>query len=262
MDKLIRRIRPVLATLLVLFLAQPVAADTLDVVEVRNRPAAELVDTLRGSARGDVSIVANGQQLILRGPADEVERLADLVARLDTPVEQLRITVRTERGGQTVQRGAELPGSSGARGDVRIYSSRRADERDSVQQLMVRSGQPAHISIGQQVPRSDEILILGADGVAYARRTRLQDIDRGFYALPRVQGENVTVELATHREHLRSDGSVDRAELVTEVTGAIGEWILVGRTAGADDRSEHSTRYTTRRRGNEDMAWWMRIERR
>ncbi|MCC5811942.1 MAG: hypothetical protein JJU06_16395 [Ectothiorhodospiraceae bacterium] len=256
-----RAVTTALLMLLLLAAAAPLAADRLEVVDVHNRPASELVDTLRAAARGNVSITAEGQRLIFRGPTAEVERLTELVDRLDTPAEQLRISVRTQQGGQTVQRGAELPGSEGSRGDVRVYGSRSSGDRDSVQEVLVRNGHPAHITIGRQVMESDETIILGRGTVGYSRQTRMRDLDRGFYALPHVQGENVTLELAARREHLRSDGNVDRAELVTAVSGRLGEWLLVGRTASSDRGTEHGTRYRTRRSANEDTSWWVRVER-
>jgi len=67
--------------------------------------------------------------------------------------------------------------------------------------------------------------------------TEYRDVDTGFYVLPRVSGERVTLDIASQREALiaRRPGAVDVQRATTTVSGRLGEWIEVA--GSSEERS-------------------------
>ena len=57
-----------------------------------------------------------------------------------------------------------------------------------------------------------------------------RDVATGFYVVPRLSGERVTLEIAPQREVLSRDvpGGVDVQRVATTVSGRLGEWLEVG----------------------------------
>jgi type II secretory pathway component GspD/PulD (secretin) len=90
-------------------------------------------------------------------------------------------------------------------------------------------GQPAYISSGLQVPLRTTERYYGG-GIPYQRTTtQLQDVTRGFYVVPRVSGDTVTLEIAQHNDQPgRRYGVVDTQRIESVVHGRLGEWIDLG----------------------------------
>jgi hypothetical protein len=62
--------------------------------------------------------------------------------------------------------------------------------------------------------------------------TQYRDAASGFYVLPRLSGNRVTLEISQQRETLArgAAGAASVQGLVTTVSGRIGEWIEIGST--------------------------------
>ena len=76
------------------------------------------------------------------------------------------------------------------------------------------------------------------NGLPYERRTtQLQDVSGGFYVVPRLQGDSVTLEI------LQYDDQVGRGRVTTQRTGTVvrgrlGEWLALGGIDTSTDGSE------------------------
>jgi len=66
--------------------------------------------------------------------------------------------------------------------------------------------------------------------------TGFQDVDTGFYVVPRLSGDTVTLEIFTAADSLRSPvtGATNVQRVQTVVSGRLGEWIEI---AGIDQQA-------------------------
>jgi hypothetical protein len=97
------------------------------------------------------------------------------------------------------------------------------------QHVQVLEGRPAWINAGVQVPvHSREGYIAG--GVPYERRSiTYRDVRSGFYVIPRVSGDVVTLEILQHDDRPGGRPQTFRTQSTgTTVSGRLGEWIDLG----------------------------------
>ena len=107
---------------------------------------------------------------------------------------------------------------------------------------------------GQSVPLLDRRVtrsVVGGRVVEHAvEGTEYRNADTGFYVMPRVSGERVTLDISSQREAFTRGryGPVDVQRAITTVSGRLGEWmeiagsseertserdVLLGRAGGA-----------------------------
>jgi hypothetical protein len=84
------------------------------------------------------------------------------------------------------------------------------------------------------VPVANPVIAATRGGVVAASNTQFGDLNTGFYVLPRLTGDRVTIEVSAHRDTPANvgaaAGSVDSQTVATTVTGRLGEWIRLGGT--------------------------------
>ena len=230
------------ALLLALGLALPVAAqDVTEVIPLRHRPAAELVPVLQSMIGRDGVVASLDTRLVVRATPEAMARIKALLPELDLPLRSVWITVRqagrrqegSAAGGVTVQGGSgtwttrdggtttTTTRRTTATGAFSAGSTSGSDE--ATQRLRAVEGQPAYIGLGQAqaVPQ----VVVGPGGVATG--AAYVEAATGFWVLPRLSGQLVTLELATSQDAFTAAG-LERRGVEATVSGRLGEWIQVG----------------------------------
>jgi type II secretory pathway component GspD/PulD (secretin) len=233
-------------------------ADTIHVIALRNRSAAEIEPMLRPLLRPDEGLSASGYQLLLRASESRRDEIRRIVATLDVALRQLTVTLRQTFTREEQHRRDAVSGEinvGGARiavppdrdnernrnGDsLRYRTERRTSSTDETrtQVLRVQDGQRAFIRIGRSAPVAERIVVLTGRGSALAAQgIELRDVSTGFDVLPRIRGDVVQLEIAPRLEGPRDAGGAFRfQELQTTVTTRLGEWIDLSAVVG--QRSE------------------------
>jgi type II secretory pathway component GspD/PulD (secretin) len=246
-----------------------VADYPIEVIELKARTLDEVLPVVRPLVSGDAAVTGMGNNLIIKASPAQVEAVRKVLAGIDRPPKRLVITVSnlgedsgSSRGysgsadiniGQG-QVGINSPGrpvgNSRARIDLHDSDSRQA--HTASQQVQALEGRPAYISAGAQVPvheRQD----FSVNGVPYRREvTGLRDVGSGFYVVPRVSGEFVSLEILQHNDRRTgAAGRIDTQRVATTVRARLGEWVDLGGidTSGAGSRTGPG--YATR---NQDLA--------
>ena len=81
--------------------------------------------------------------------------------------------------------------------------------------------------------------------------TDYHDVTTGFYVIPRLQGQRVTLQISAQKQ--RPMGyRIDSTSVTTEVTGQLGQWIPLG-SANESARREQSTLFSTGDARNTDL---------
>ena len=253
-------------------------AQDLQVIELRHRPAEQVIPVLRPLLEPGGVITGMDAMLFVRTSPANFEQIRQAVAVLDRTPRQLRITVgqgtvesdtgSAVRGSATVgsgdvQLGVNRPpvGEPGVTATAR-HTTQRADLRN-LSSVTTLEGTETFISIGQSAPVTSTQVTPGWIGPNVAQTTEYRDANTGFYATPRVSGDLVTLELSPTQQRFRgppSDRRIETAGIVTQVNGQLGEWIPVGASSAAN-RSDTSGLLTWGTRSDQaSYSVWVKVD--
>lgn len=237
-----------LATLLLLLSALAYADDIQVVsIPVMSQPAAALVDTIRPLLGRNGGVSAFRDRLVVRGTPQQVAAVRSLLSEIDRPARRLIIEVRqtgnlslSTRGfgygvdTGNVRLGQVRPGSDG-RISYRGAQTRGRD--DSLQRVQALDGRPALIRAGQSVPVYRGYQDIVGRRIVQGFEMHYRDTSSGFVALPRVHGDQVTVEIYQQHGRPAANGGFDLQQASTVLRGDLGQWLPLG-SIGSDDQDQ------------------------
>lgn len=263
---------------LALLLSPVAAAGELEIINLRHRSAEEVLPVIRPLLEKDDVASGMNYQLILRTSPQNLEQVRKLLESIDVAPRRLKITVLQNADSETVARltgvsgniglsreaRVAVPDSGGGSGlnvelgqgqdrlKARVSSARALEDERNTQQLQVLEGNRALVRGGQSVPVPQRQVIQGPWGTRVIDSVQYQEIGSGFYVLPRVNGDLVTLEISTQNDALVPDGGdypVMRVQQASStLSGRLGEWMEVGGLGQQkdNDNSTLSTRGTSR----------------
>lgn len=231
----------------------------LEVIPLRYRTAQEVIPIIQPMLAREGSVSGLQGQLIVRTTPANLEEIKRILASVDAAPRQLLITVRqdadTDRSRSTAEVsgsvGGEhgrvtLPGSRHPRGGnvvlrdgddrvrIHVVEGRELGSDRNTQIVRVMEGREAFVRVGQSVPvreRQVRRVVVGGQVVEQVvEGTQYRDVTTGFYVLPRVSGDQVTLDVRPQRETLSEQvrGGVNVQNVVTTVSGRLGEWMEIG----------------------------------
>ncbi|MBK6638343.1 MAG: hypothetical protein IPH08_12210 [Rhodocyclaceae bacterium] len=233
----------------VLGVVVPAAAQTLETINLRHRSAAEIVPQVQAFVDPGGAITGMHDKLFVRSSVRNLAQIRELVASMDTPRRRLMISLRSDGGGQESNSGGGVQG--GVRiingqvigtGAAQLYSSDRQQSSDIRSSVQTLDGGRAMLHVGQTYLLPLRQVILGPGGAIISETLVQRDVGSGFVAMPRLNGDVVTIEISPQMETLvqrpnQPLGVVESQRLYTEVSGRLGEWIALG-SADTDSATE------------------------
>jgi hypothetical protein len=255
-----------LATLLYCVIAASAArADyPIEVIELRARTLDEVLPVVRPLVGPDSTVTGMGSQLIIKASPAQVQAVRKLLAEIDRPPKRLLISVSTGSeasgssagyaGGADIRIGQGQVGinSSGrpvndSQARLGIHDSETRRTRSTGQQVQALEGRPAFISAGTQLPVHERQTYY-LNGVPYRSDvTRLQEAGSGFYVVPRLSGDYVTLEIRQRDERFAgAGGRVDTQRASTTVRARLGEWVDLGGIDSAGSSSQSGLGFSNR----------------
>lgn len=227
------------------------AADrSTEILELKNRPASELIPLIRPFLADDGAVSGTGFQLIVRtSPANMVE-IRRIIASIDRTPRRLMISVRQSDGRIADQRSGSVSGripagdhaeltlgeerASGSvnqpGADVQVTRTRTQADAAGIQQVQVLEGHSASIRVGHAVPVVTRAGSFEGDVTGKHAEFAYRDVTAGFDVLPRTNGDRVTLEIRPYRSSMNSgpSGSIAVSHMHTTISGRLGEWIELG----------------------------------
>jgi hypothetical protein len=245
-----------LVLLLVFLLCAPVfAAQQVEIIELRYRVVEDVLPVLEPLLEpGGAMSGMNGHLVVRTSPAN-LEELRKVLAVIDRPPRQLLIRVSQSRdavarqreldvsgrvrigeGVDIVRPGAPMRGGSGVEihgggSSASVYGrdTRRVTQSSADQFVRVMDGGEAFIRIGSSLAVPFRQVLVRPGGVRVSEGVVYVDVGQGFFALPRLVGERVSIEIRPFFDSPAGRGlDLETQELSTTVTGRIGEWIELG----------------------------------
>lgn len=251
--------------LLWLALASGIAcADEMEIISLKHRSADDLLPVITPLLDKDGVASGMNNQLILRTSVKNSAQIKRLLERIDVPPRSLRISVMQNVDSNTVARLTEVSGSIGLNRNTRlnlpenpntqgasigvaqgkdhlkakIISTRSLEDDHRTQQIQVLEGKRALVSSGQSLPVDQQQVTQQQWGTQIIHTTRYQDVNSGFFVLPRVNGDIVTVEIHAQNDSLTNNADLRLQQTSSVVSGHLGEWLLVGGTAQQRDAQD------------------------
>jgi len=216
-----------LPIILALLCAAASAADSLTLLQLRNRPAAEVIPVIEPLLGPGDRISGQGFKIFLRASPQTLSEVRELIAGIDVAAQALMISVM-----QGSRRDVERSAFSGSvqiengkvSGRLEAQGSDAHRQNSPLHRLRVTEGSEGFIETGPYLP-----LYAGDQAAAGS----------GFYVLPRLHGDDVTLQISTFSSAAGSsvNGQIDTLRAHTTVTGRLGEWLPLG---GVDQRIERS----------------------
>ena len=249
-----------------LALALPaLAQEQVVILPLHHRTVEDVLPVLEPLLEPGGALTGMSGQLIIRTSPGNLEDLKKVLAAVDRPPRQLLIHVSQTRQTDSRAKNLGVAGSVKIGDDVRVASpgvgkssgpgvsvrgggpwltaygedTRRTSRGRADQFVRVMDGGQAFIEVGRSLAVPFRSVRVRPDGVRIGEGVVYRDVGQGFYAVPRLVGRNVTVEITPRYDSLKGDSrlDVDTQTLMTTVTGRLGEWIEVGGSA----QGEHGT---------------------
>jgi hypothetical protein len=238
----------------------------IEVIELRARTLDEVLPVVRPLVGPDATVTGMGSQLIIKASPAQVQAVRKVLAEIDRPPKRLLISVssageasgnssgyagsadiRIGQGQVGINSSGRPVGDSQAR--LGIHDSETRRTRSTGQQVQALEGRPAYISAGTQFP-VHERQIYYLNGVPYQSDvTRLQEAGSGFYVVPRLSGDYVTLEIRQRDDrYAGAGGRIDTQRASTTVRARLGEWIDLGGIDTAGSGSQSGLGYSNRSR--------------
>lgn len=284
------RLQPLLA-FLVLAAASALQADAneLRVFTLKHRLAAELVSAVQPLLGPGESVNGVDNKLIVRAAPRTHAQVERLLAELDAPRRNLRISVRLGEARDASRQSGDVSGDirsgntrivvggdrppdtgmtvrrSGPEGNIQLHTERRVTTASdsAAYTLTVMDGGRAFVRIGESVPQVETFLVFAGPHLgAPAAGVRFHDVTTGFEVEPRTIGERI--QLTIHpRLAFRSDRGIESVtlrEMRTEVIVMPGEWVDLGGTLESASEVNRRILGSARRTGTSDSRFLVRVD--
>jgi len=264
------------------------AEPELRVIPLTHRLADEVVPVVRPLLAPGESVSGMDSRLIVRATPRTFAQIERLLAEIDTPRRNLRISVRHAGKGERVQdnqgvsgdmrrgntrivvtnsnhsTGGMTVGRAGPDGTVQLHSERRiTTTRDaSSQNLTVLDGGRAFLRVGESIPLVQPFLVLVGNRLGVVAGIQYYDVTTGFEVEPRIQGEQVQLAVTPRLAFRSNQGTqtVNFQELRTVVMVNPGEWMDLGGAVESTNEVNHQILSTRRNTGNEDSRFLIRVD--
>lgn len=238
------------------------AENALEIIELKSRPADEVIPLIKPFAGPKGVVSGMNNQLIIHTSPERLADIRKILQQIDRPPRRLLIQVHQGqlsdseldaiRAGASINLGEQGKIKVGEPADKDIHLSARShrtrDARDITQHVQTIEGQPAFISTGQAIPIRQQSTLIAGGIIQQQQTTEYHDSTTGFYVVPHISGDQVRLLISPHMEHASHDpGSFDIQQAHTTISGKLGQWILVGEVARntKDSRQGLARHYST-----------------
>ena len=243
-------------------LVSTVQAGSITTIQLRNRPAVEVIPIVEPMLGVDDAITGQGFKIFLRSSAETLDQVMAMIETLQISVFQgsdrdLRAVdisgnIQIQSGDTSVSIGTNRNKTS----SINISSTRSRLQNNPIHQLRLTEGQEGYIETGEQIPYFSGVNWIlpkaAGGGIEY------RDVTTGFYVLPRIHGENVTLQVSPFRNSQSKSrgGNIETLHANTTITGRISEWLLIG---GATEQTKASQSgigsYSSTKSRNNTSIW-------
>ena len=260
-----------------------------EVIDVGYRPVEEMVEILRPLVPRPGSVSGAYGKLVIRTTPQNMREVKSILAELNRAPANLLISVRHSMNDEirrdlyqvygevrgddgsisigrepTGGRGLGISAESGdASAAARVDRTLGDASGGGTQRVRVLEGREAFIRSGQEVPTTEERVVISGDGVTTVQRsTGYRTVESGFYVRARLAGDDrVNVEIFPRDNRLDSaSGRVDVREASTVVSSPLGRWMEIGGVSGSTRTSSRGIGSAASTESSSQSATYLKVE--
>lgn len=259
----------------------------LEIIELKHGVVSDIVPVLKPLVVEGGTITGMNSKLIIKTTPSNLKQIKEVLAQLDNAPRRLMISVKQNVDGNLKRSESGLSGRYNS-GNVRVESPDISNEGTIIQgqdsdgnviryrtletrsniedrnvfRIQTLEGHPAHIDVGNSVPIPTQSAVVTGGGVVVSNGVEYRDVTSGFYVLPRLQGDNVTLLVAPHLSRVSPNQAAifDIQEVETTATGRLGEWIQIGGTTQHFNNDSRANVIRTKQRGQEARNVLIKVE--
>ena len=225
------------------------------VIELKNRPADELIPVISPFLGPGDTLSGQGSLLFLSTTPDNLARIQSIIAHLDQALQQLAITVVQGENAIDQLRSIDITGSV-AIGDgvtlgvgdprnqphdsiaVDARNSQRTRRSSDIQQVLVQNGATATVYLGLSLPVAMDSPT--HKGMRYHQIQGYREMLTGARVTPRISGNRVTLEIEVRQDQPSGDSPevVHTQKIQTQIQARLDEWIDIGSILGVSNRQD------------------------
>lgn len=218
------------------------AQTELRVFTLQHHFAKDLYSVITPLVGEDGTVTGMNNQLIVRATPAQLLEIESVIAAMDVPRANRKITVASNRNQQSTYNNTELSGNvnignvtignrqRGQGASIDVTRQQNQSSQKSQQFIQVVDGQRAFIQVGTLVPFTQDWLLITKRYTQITRTSDWIEVSTGFAVSPRTIGNQVEIEVTPRITNLRSQQSIDFETLTTVVRVNLGEWINIGQT--------------------------------
>ena len=252
--------------LMVLFGGVAAAQQELEIIPLRSQTVDQVLPTLLPLVEPGGTLTGLNNQLFLRASPRNRADIKKALAALDTPTRRLIIRVSQNRQAENSARGGEASGQvvlgSTRRSNVeaRVWDTKSVRGESAAQMVQTVEGGQAFIQVGRSLPIPMRQVVIGPGGAVVNEMVVYQDVGRGFYAVPRLNGERVTLDISQQAASQGGYGSINNQRLSTTVSGRLGEWIELGGSGRQASGNQSGTLNLSNSDARDNRSIWLMVE--
>ena len=261
----------------------------LEVIPLHYRNVDEIIPIIRPVIGTGGTVTGMNNQLIIRATPEDIAAIRELLGKIDKRPRRLMITVTHDISEETgksqhsitgsyasgklgISTGSaserdsggdiSLQGQEGGQMRYRLDSNRSMRTDNSDIRVQTLEGQPAFIASGSQVPLNNRTAYRTGRGVIVQDTVVYHDASTGFYVIPRLSGDVVTLSISPFMTKINPDrsGSFKIENIETTVQGHLGEWIEVGGYHQQSQQEHHGLLSENRRQQDRSHATYLKVE--
>ena len=277
-------LRGVLSLILWCALNPSYAQEKIEVLTLRYHSAQEMLPLIEPLVGKNGAVTGMQNRLIIRSDAAHLAQIKQVLASIDTQPKRLQITVRQHTTREALSRDADIYGSVGGRSGrvslprqtegttsvqalgtrgrvgANVTSTRDIESSADTQTLQVLEGNAAFIRVGLAVPYTTQSVYRDGRRTSVVEDTQFQDATSGFYVLPRLAGDTVTLEIRPQHNTVDGQGRLNVQEAATTISARLGEWIELGGVGQRSSSSGKGTVYSTRDISEDNRSIFVRVD--
>lgn len=216
--------RHYLPILLALFYATLLPAASLTTLQLQHRPATEIIPIIEPLLEPGNKISGEGYRIFLRASPQTVDEVRELIEAIDVGAKSVIVSVFHGRRSDLEKRNIS--------GHIRIDNGDISGSIAAGETRRSESGGPVHRL--RIVDGSEGFIATGTRSALYSANEA--NAASGFYVLPRINGDRVTLQISPFSNQLKaSGGGIQTLQAATTISGRLGEWLPLG---GVDERIE------------------------
>lgn len=216
-----------------------VAAETvMEIIPLSHRPAADIESVIVPLLDSSDSIVANGFNLVVKTTPEKLRKIKDLIKQLDTALNNLSITVIQSKdisadhlnAGADVYIDIPIDRPSQTQGEINAGIQQKQHHKSSQSQQVLRTleGTPAYIKVGSNYPVQNIYIYDSVYGQrSISRQTQLIEATTGFAVLPRLNGDQVILEISPWSDEMQQYGNIETQSSSTSIRTQLGKWVEI-----------------------------------